>query len=117
VAQAMASIQLIQTDKSMTLNCAPMKTADSEMDWIQILASALAGLNQMVYLDLDLAMFRDGLILHFDISHVISMLISLIGELTARGLATRIKIMLFSYKAVSSQAMGSHNVVTVKGEA
>lgn len=116
VAQAMRYSQSAQTEKSMSLNCTRMMTADSEMDWIQILASALAGLSQTIYLAIDLAMFRDGLVLDVDMAQVISMFTALISELDTRGLKTQVKIMLFSYKAVSGQAMSSYNVVTVKSD-
>lgn len=117
VAQAMRHSQRTQTDKSMTINCTRMMTAYSEMDWIQILASALAGLSQTIYLALDLAMFRDGLVLDIDMTQVVSMFTTLIGELKARGPKTQVKIMLFSYKAVPGQAMSAYNVVTVKSDA
>jgi hypothetical protein len=116
VAQAMRLSQGVQTDKSMTINCTRMRTADSEIEWIQILASVLAGLNQPVYLALDLAMFRDEIILDIDISHIISIFASLSNDLSAQGLKTKVKIMLFSYKAAPGLAMSSHNVVTVKGD-
>jgi hypothetical protein len=116
VAQALRFTQSGQSEKSMALNCARLHTADSDMEWIRILASVLAGLNQTVYLALDLEMLRDGLLNDSHTTHVLSMFTSLINELYSRESSTKVKIIFFTYKSISNDFIRSYNVVTVCNE-
>jgi hypothetical protein len=97
VAQALRLTQSGQSEKSMALNCARLHTADSDMEWIGILVSVLAGLNQTVYLALDLEIFRDGLLIDSHTTRVLSMFTSLINELSSRASSTKVKIIFFTY--------------------
>lgn len=60
--QALQIRQKYQTEKSMSLACAPFHGNYSEAEWFQVLEHVLSGINRPVYLLLDLELINRDLI-------------------------------------------------------
>lgn len=90
-----------QSEKSSALSCSRLQTASNEVDWMQVLGTALEGLHQQIYIMLDLEMLTASSEGELKDLQIIDLFFSLFQELSSRGLEQTVKVMMFTYKPVS----------------
>jgi hypothetical protein len=95
VRQAMTARQTLQTEKSMALRSATIHEADTEAKWFRILEAVLAELGSLVYIVIDMDLLdkhlhpADGFLW-------VQRFQAVFENLTTRGHATRIKVVMVS---------------------
>ncbi|KAI1314070.1 hypothetical protein F5Y03DRAFT_336064 [Xylaria venustula] len=110
VRQALRETGIIQTEKSMSLNCARVHSAKGPDDWFQNLEAALSAFGEQVCLVIDLETLQET-------DHptarggAFSWLVAFLAffeKLSQRGLATRVKVLLLTYGSEIPFQLTSH---------
>lgn len=85
-----------QTEKTMALRCATFQCASTEREWFQILEAVVAEIHSQIYVIIDLEVLdRDlGPVDGFSWALAFE---KFFNQLSLRGLATKVKVLLFSY--------------------
>ncbi|KAI0523917.1 hypothetical protein F5B22DRAFT_592503 [Xylaria bambusicola] len=94
--QALQETHGKQTEKSMSLSCARVHSARSDLEWFQNLEAALSAFEKQVYIVIDLEILDRNLEESNGFSWLPSFL-SLFGKLAERRSTTRIKVLLITY--------------------
>jgi hypothetical protein len=95
VRQAITARQSLLTEKSMALRCATIHEAGSESEWFRILEAVLAELGNLVYIIVDMELLDK----HLQPANGflwVQQFQAVFENFRARGLATRIKVVLVS---------------------
>jgi hypothetical protein len=102
VRQAIRLKQSLQTEKSMSLNCATFHEASNEAEWFQLLEATLADIGKPVYVVIDLEIIDRNLGPGADFSWVRAFE-RIFESLAQCGLSTKLKVFLVSYGSLLLQ--------------
>ena len=97
--QALQVKHKLHTEKSMTYTCASFHHASTETEWFQMLEAVLADIGSEVYIVADLGMVEKSLSPIDEFSWV-SAFEQFFTALSARGLRTKLKVLLVSYRSL-----------------
>ncbi|KAJ9605959.1 hypothetical protein H2200_009808 [Cladophialophora chaetospira] len=99
VRQAIQISHKFQTEKSMALRCGTFHDASTETEWFQVLEGTLADMGGQVYIVIDLGIL-DSKFKPLDEFSLPTAFEHFFITLLARGLSTKVKVLLVSYSAL-----------------
>lgn len=106
VAQALKLNDSSQSQKSAALSCSALRTAATQNQWFDILGGALANLHGKIYIIIELELLTS----HADndnassSTEILRLFYKLFQELSSRGLASKIKVMVFTWRPFAAAA-------------